>query len=158
MRILIDYKDEEFDLVCGEACHQDANDLKSNSGNSKLIQEGKEIQRNLAHIFYHYHVAVPQFEISFSGGFSVMDEVNCNFIGSLFAFRTSAEKLAIDMEKKLQYPLRINLQIEANKSHQNLLGLLLPDVIGLFLEFLRMKPLIVMKRFISMMLRMKMEM
>ncbi|KAI8061965.1 hypothetical protein BDF21DRAFT_467096 [Thamnidium elegans] len=92
MRILIDYKDEEFDLVCGEACHQDANDLKSNSGNSKLIQEGKEIQRNLAHIFYHYHVAVPQFEISFSGGFSVMDEVNCNFIGSLFAFRTSAEK------------------------------------------------------------------
>lgn len=133
MRILIDYKDEEFDLVCGETCHQDANDKKLKTDNSKLMREGKEMQRNMSHIFYrgtdlgyswmvqvkgtkcsfstihathyHYHVSVPQFKISFPGSFSVMDEENCDFIVSLLAFNSCVEKLAIDLENKLKTPL-----------------------------------------------------
>ncbi|KAG0951792.1 hypothetical protein G6F57_002861 [Rhizopus arrhizus] len=58
VRILIDYKDEEFDLMCGEACHHDAKDTKSGTDVSKLIREGKEIQRNLAHIFYDENIVV----------------------------------------------------------------------------------------------------
>ena len=56
VRILIDYKDEEFDLMCGEAYHHDAKDTKSGTDVSKLIREGKEIQRNLAHIFYDENI------------------------------------------------------------------------------------------------------
>ncbi|KAI9274085.1 hypothetical protein EDC94DRAFT_673041 [Helicostylum pulchrum] len=34
-----DYKNEEFDLMCGEACHHDDNDTKVKNDNSKLIRE-----------------------------------------------------------------------------------------------------------------------
>lgn len=39
--------------MCGEACHHDDNDTKVKNDNSKLIREGKKIQRILAHIFYN---------------------------------------------------------------------------------------------------------
>ncbi|KAG1465757.1 hypothetical protein G6F56_004824 [Rhizopus delemar] len=133
VRILVDYKDEEFDLMCGEACHHDASDIKSRTDASKLIREGKEMQRNLAHIFYdennvgnvwmiqikgtkcsfstihptpyHYHVNVPQFEISFPTSYSLLDEINYNFIGPLLAFKASIEKLAVEVENKLKRPV-----------------------------------------------------
>ncbi|KAI8884186.1 hypothetical protein K501DRAFT_148836, partial [Backusella circina FSU 941] len=43
VRVLLDYKDEEFDLMCGEACHHVASDIKSRTDASKLIREGKEM-------------------------------------------------------------------------------------------------------------------
>lgn len=44
MRILADFKDEEFDLMCGEACHHSATNKKLTDDNSKLIREGKETE------------------------------------------------------------------------------------------------------------------
>ncbi|KAI9348841.1 hypothetical protein BD770DRAFT_327127 [Pilaira anomala] len=91
------------------------------------------MQRNLAHIFYdeniignvwmiqikgtncsfstihptpyHYHVNVPQFEISFPTSYSLLDEVHNNFIGPLLAFKASIEKLAVEVENKLKRPV-----------------------------------------------------
>ncbi|KAI7887853.1 uncharacterized protein EV154DRAFT_469876 [Mucor mucedo] len=56
IRILIDYKDEEFDLLCGDACDYDADKTKLLTEASKVMREGKEIQRNLAHNFYDEQV------------------------------------------------------------------------------------------------------
>lgn len=52
VRILFDYKDKEFDLMCGEARLHNTNTAKTTFDNLKLIRKGKEMQRNLAHIFY----------------------------------------------------------------------------------------------------------
>ncbi|KAI8884185.1 hypothetical protein K501DRAFT_182899 [Backusella circina FSU 941] len=90
------------------------------------------MQRNLAHIFYdenivgnvwmiqikgtkcsfstihptpyHYHVNVPQFEISFPTSYSLLDEIHYNLIGPLLAFKASIEKLAVEVENKLKRP------------------------------------------------------
>ncbi|GAA5815539.1 hypothetical protein MFLAVUS_009051 [Mucor flavus] len=42
LRILVDFDEEEFDLVCGEGCLRDATDKKVGSDMSKLAREGKE--------------------------------------------------------------------------------------------------------------------
>ena len=43
-RILVDVDEEEFDLLCGESCLQDATDAKLGSDMSKLLREGKEAE------------------------------------------------------------------------------------------------------------------
>ena len=124
-RILIDYKNEEFDLVCGKACRDNFSDGKLEGDPFKLVREGNEMQRNLAHIFhdedivggvwliqnkgttcysstihatkYHYHVNVPQFEVwSFPTSWSLLGKKNFRFIGPLLAFQSSIEKLSIE--------------------------------------------------------------
>ncbi|KAI8085920.1 uncharacterized protein B0P05DRAFT_433671, partial [Gilbertella persicaria] len=42
MRIIVDFDEEEFDLVCGEGCLRDATNKKVCSDLSKLVREGKE--------------------------------------------------------------------------------------------------------------------
>ncbi|KAG2204295.1 hypothetical protein INT47_009337 [Mucor saturninus] len=44
LRILVDFDDEEFDLVCGEGCLRDASDKKISSDTSKLAREAKEAE------------------------------------------------------------------------------------------------------------------
>jgi hypothetical protein len=134
IRILVDYKKDEFDLMCGEACSQNAGDDKVQNDGSKLIREGKEMQRSLQHVFYDesnvgyvwmvqvkgpkcsfstlhptqycYHVSIPQFEISFPTAYSLLDENANKFIARLLTFRSSVEKSAVEVEKKLKDPFR----------------------------------------------------
>lgn len=141
-RILRDYKDQEFDLSCGEASRHDASDTKSRTDASELVREGEEMQRNLAHLFYdqdivgnvwmiqikgtkcnfssihstpyHYHVNVPQFEVSFPTSYSLLEAVNHKFIESLVGFKASIEKLAIEVENKLKRPPVSNRSLNRN--------------------------------------------
>jgi hypothetical protein len=41
---ILNVDEEEFDLVCGENCLQDATDVKLGSDMSKLLREGKEAE------------------------------------------------------------------------------------------------------------------
>ncbi|KAI7906359.1 uncharacterized protein BX663DRAFT_577291 [Cokeromyces recurvatus] len=53
---------------------------------------------------YHYFVNVPQFDISFPTSYSLLNETNNKFIRPLLAFKTSIEKLSVEVENKLKRP------------------------------------------------------
>ncbi|KAG2204323.1 hypothetical protein INT47_009365 [Mucor saturninus] len=130
LRILVDFDDEEFDLVCGEGCLRDASDKKISSDTSKLAREAKEAEVAIQHIynstdkdfiksrawlcqfigpqciFSTIHATKHQYhvvipEFSLSFPTSFLGSDGINSIKCLFTFRDSVEKAALAIKKIL---------------------------------------------------------
>jgi hypothetical protein len=128
LRILVDFDEEEFDLVCGEGCLHDATDKKVGSDMSKLAREGKEAEVAIQQIynsrdkdsiksrawlcqfvdsqciFSTLHATKHQYhviipEFSLSFPISFLGSDGINSIKCLFSFRDSVETAALAIKK-----------------------------------------------------------
>lgn len=131
LRILVDFDEEEFDLVCGEGCLRDATDKKVGSDMSKLAREGKEVEVAIQQIynstdkdsikskawlcqfigprciFSTLHATKYQYhviipEFSLSFATSFLGSDGINSIKCLFNFRDSVETAALAIKKILR--------------------------------------------------------
>ncbi|KAI7862958.1 hypothetical protein BDF14DRAFT_1710471, partial [Spinellus fusiger] len=121
IRVIFDFKQDEFDLVCGEACIALPSQNKLEHDKSKLLREGKLMQTILQNVIMdpkesiswmlqlsgptcsfstshntrhsEYHVNIPQFTATFPSSFSQLDGF-FSVIEKLFMFRNSVEKIA----------------------------------------------------------------
>ncbi|KAI7889040.1 uncharacterized protein EV154DRAFT_515649 [Mucor mucedo] len=130
LRILVDFDDEEFDLVCGEGCLRDASDKKISSDISKLAREGKEAEVAIQQIYNSmdkYSIKSRAWLCQFIGPRCIFSTIHAtkhqyhvmipefsltfptSFLGSdgissircLFTFRDSVEKAALAIKEIL---------------------------------------------------------
>lgn len=89
IRVLLDFKKEEFDIAAGEACLHGAGDKKGKSDDSKLVREEKEMLKSMERMFYDEDVSCSVWTVQTAGlkaSFSTIHPTKHNYYVKVHQF------------------------------------------------------------------------